>query len=434
MPLRISLLFPLLFGLALALPASAADVMPTLNLVLGQIKIIPVPANVKVSRVAIGDGKVISTTVADQEVIVIPEKPGKTDLKIWTDTGDILSYTISVQPVDLDVITKNLTEMLSSTPTVKVERVGELILLTGTTSKLNLPRIAAIAKLFPAAHNVVREEEVTMRRMVSFKVQIVEMKKSVVENIGIAWDKAFAGPSASVIANWSTNQNFRYISPGAPEGTKSLPIRGSGWTPFIGLTTSINSMVNLSVNNGDAYVLATPELSARSGGKAEFLAGGQVPIVMPATAGSPASVTFKDYGITLKIEPVADENNNVSTIIKTEMSSLDNSVAVNGNPGFLTRKTDTEVNVQSGQTIVLSGLVNTDIQKDLSKVAGLGDLPILGALFRSNGFRTGRTDLVIFVTPTVIDPSSNMNDERLKKAKDIEEKFNSLSSAQGILK
>jgi pilus assembly protein CpaC len=237
-----------------------------------------------------------------------------------------------------------------------------------------------------------------------------------------------------MIANWSTNPNFRYISPGAPEGAKLLPIGGSGWRPFIGLTTSINSMINLSVNNGDAYILATPELSARSGGKAEFLAGGQVPIVMPATAGAPPSVTFKDYGITLKVEPVTDANNNVTTVIKTEMSSIDNSVSVNGNPGFLTRKTDTEFNVQSGQTIVLSGLVNTDIQKDNSKVAGIGDLPILGELFKSKNFRSGRTDLVIFVTPTVLDPSTNMSDERLKKARDIEDKFNSISSDQGILK
>jgi pilus assembly protein CpaC len=79
-------------------------------------------------------------------------------------------------------------------------------------------------------------------------------------------------------------------------------------------------------------------------------------------------------------------------------------------------------------------LVNTDIQKDNSKVAGIGDLPILGELFKSKNFRSGRTDLVIFVTPTVLDPSTNMSDERLKKARDIEDKFNSISSDQGILK
>jgi pilus assembly protein CpaC len=89
--------------------------------------------------------------------------------------------------------------------------------------------------------------------------------------------------------------------------------------------------------------------------------------------------------------------------------------------------------VQSWQTIVLSGLVNTDLQKDISKLAGLGELPILGPLFRSNNFRSGRTDLVIFVTPTVIDPSSPLNQERLDKAKDIQEKFKIQSGAMGIL-
>jgi len=302
MLLRVPFFLSLLFGLACALPVSAADTTTSLKLMLGEVKVIPWTGMAKIARVAIGDGKIISANLVDHAVIVIPEKVGKTDLKLWTETGDLISYTVSVVAVDLDVTTKSLTELLSSIPTVKVERVGELVLLTGTANKQNLPRIEAIAKLFPPTQNIVREDEVTMRRMVSFKVQIVEMRKSVVENIGIAWDKAFAGPSASMIANWSTNPNFRYISPGAPEGAKLLPIGGSGWRPFIGLTTSINSMINLSVNNGDAYILATPELSARSGGKAEFLAGGQVPIVMPATAGAPPSVTFKDYGITLKVD------------------------------------------------------------------------------------------------------------------------------------
>jgi pilus assembly protein CpaC len=192
-------------------------------------------------------------------------------------------------------------------------------------------------------------------------------------------------------------------------------------------------MINLAVNNGDAYVLATPELSARSGGKAEFLAGGQIPIISPASASSPASVTFKDYGIKLVIEPVADAKNNVSALLRTEVSNVDNSVAVGGNPGFLTRKTDSEFNVKTGETIVLSGLVNTEIQKDISKLPGLGDLPVLGSLFRSKNFRSGRTDLVIFVTPSVIDPASNLNQERLKKAQDIEGKMLEQPGAAGIL-
>jgi pilus assembly protein CpaC len=81
------------------------------------------------------------------------------------------------------------------------------------------------------------------------------------------------------------------------------------------------------------------------------------------------------------------------------------------------------LSMQSGQTIILSGLVNKELQSDVSKLAGLGDLPVLGALFRSNNYRNGRTDLVIFVTPTVIDPVSGINQERLQKAQEIENIF-----------
>lgn len=428
---RLSLLLPLLAGLACALSAAAADEVFPLQLVVGQIKTIPLP--IKVVRVAVGNGKIITTNVLETEMVVLAETAGNTSLRLWMADGKQLNYAVSVLATDPDDTTKRLGSILSAMPGIKVERIGDMVLLTGTASKANLSRIDSIAKLFPQTHNAVREEEVTMRRMVYMKVQIVEMKKSIGDNIGIAWEKSIPGPTAGFAGNWSTNQNFR-IPDKPPTGFPiALPVGGAGWRPYIGITSAITSMINLAVNSGDAYVLATPELSARSGGKAEFLAGGQIPIISPASANSPASVTFKDYGIKLIIEPVADENNNVSTILKTEVSNVDNSVAVGGNPGFLTRKTDSEFNVQSGQTIVLSGLLNTELQKDISKLAGLGDLPILGALFRSTNFRSGRTDLVIFVTPTVIDPSSSLNQERLQKAQEIQEKFKSQPGAVGIL-
>ena len=134
----------------------------------------------------------------------------------------------------------------------------------------------------------------------------------------------------------------------------------------------------------------------------------------------------------MTIEPVADDKNNINALLKTEVSNVDNSVAVGGNPGFLSRKTDSEFNVQSGQTIILSGLVNKELQSDVSKLAGLGDLPVLGALFRSNNYRNGRTDLVIFVTPTVIDPVSGINQERLQKAQEIENIFDAKAGAKSI--
>jgi len=429
---RLNFFIPCLAAMALTLPAARADEAASMQLVLGQIKTIPLAS--KVVRVAVGNGKILTTNVLENEMVLLAETPGNTSLRLWMADGKQLNYAVTVLDTDPDVTTKRLGDMLSAMPNIKVERAGDMVLLTGIASKADMARIDAIAKLFPHTHNAIREEQITMRRMVYMKVQIVEMKKSIGENIGLSWDKSIAGPAAGIAGNWNTNPYYRIPStPPAGFPTDGLPVGGTGWRPFIGMTSAITSMINLAVNNGDAFVLATPELSARSGGKAEFLAGGQIPIISPASAAAPASVTFKDYGIKLIIEPVADEKNNVTALLKTEVSNVDGSVSVGGNPGFLTRKTDSEFNVQSGQTIVLSGLVNTDLQKDISKLAGLGELPILGPLFRSNNFRSGRTDLVIFVTPTVIDPSSPLNQERLDKAKDIQEKFKIQSGAMGIL-
>jgi pilus assembly protein CpaC len=412
-----------LFAAQTSLDAAAQDRGQEINMVVGEVKTLPMPLDKKITRIGIGNGKLFSAKVMEKEggLIFVPENPGRTNLLIWTADGVSIEYPVSVLPVNIDLTIDTINKMLSGIGSIKAERAGDTILITGSTTKINMPRIAAVAKSFPLVINAVKDEELEMKRMVYMRVQIVEMKKSLTENIGVQWDQSLAGPSVGLIANLKNySAGFRpgVVPPGfqLPDSTPAIPMKGFGWRPVVGLTSIINATVNLGVNNGDAFVLATPELSTRSGGRAEFLAGGQVPVVSPASSGVPASVQFKDYGIKLSIEPVTDEKGNVSTSLDIEISSIDTSVSVAGNPGFRSRKTTSQFNVQQGQTIVISGLVDMELQKDVSKLAGLGDLPVLGALFRSNNFRTGRTDLVILVTPTVVDPSS----EAIKKVADIQ--------------
>jgi len=421
----------------LILPASAQERGEQINLVVGEVKTLPMPPSRKIVRIGIGNGKLFNAKVLEKEggLIFVPENPGRTNLVIWTADGGFVEHAVSVLPSNIEVAIDTINNMLKGINNVRAERAGDTILITGSTTKINMPRIEGIAKSFPMVFNAVRDEELEMKRMVYMRVQIVEMKKSLSENLGVKWDQSANGPSAGVISTIINNPSpagppFRpgVTVPGLPS-VDTIPTRGYGWKPVVGLTSIINSTINLAVNNGDAFVLATPELSTRSGGKAEFLAGGQVPIVSPASGTQPATVQFKDYGIKLSIEPVTDEKGNVSTSLDTEISSVDNSVAVMGNPGFLTRKTKSQFNVQEGQTIVISGLVNTELAKDLSKLAGLGNLPILGALFRSNNFRTGRTDLVILVTPTVVDPSA----EAIKKVSEIEKSAKKFAADEGFL-
>jgi pilus assembly protein CpaC len=382
----------------------------------------------RITRVAVGNGKLFTTSaVGDNELLLIAEAAGDSSLVIWSGNGNKTVYTVRISAGDSGNALRNLTALLQDIPDIQLTPVGSNVIISGTASKQNLERIAASAKLYPQATNLVREEEISMKKMVYMKVQIIEMRRSVLENIGLQWPGSFTGPMVGFSGNFGSDQPQ---TQGAMKGI--LPVPHRGLSTYLGLSTLINTTINLAENNGDAYTLAEPELSARSGGEAMFLAGGQVPLPAVSSLGG-GSVEFKDYGVRLSIKPVADDLGNISATIKTEISSIDSSVSVSGIPGFLTRQSESEINVRNGQTIVMSGLVNTAMASDATKVPGLSNIPVLGRLFRSDNFTSGRTDLVILVTPTVTDPSSTINRERIEKGMDIRERFERKLSNQDII-
>jgi pilus assembly protein CpaC len=168
--------------------------------------------------------------------------------------------------------------------------------------------------------------------------------------------------------------------------------------------------LGFQANDGYGRLLAQPKLVCASGEKAEFLAGGEIPI--PLITNNQFTVEYKEYGIILRIRPTADRSGNIQTEIEAEASEVDTSVAVaiggsTSVPGFRTRKVKTNVTVRHGETIVLSGVFSHDEQKAVSKVPGLGHIPIIGELFKSRGFDSTKRELVIFVTPRIVNPDSD---------------------------
>ncbi|HUO45188.1 MAG TPA: pilus assembly protein N-terminal domain-containing protein [Burkholderiales bacterium] len=405
-----------------------------LNMYAGEVQTLPIQ---NVTRVAVGNGKLLTVSVLPAELVLVAENVGDTSLLVWVGAKKLLRMTIHIHNADIVEISKQLAALLKDFPGISVGRVGDNVVIAGNASKEDMARIDQVAKLYRQTVNMVRLEEVGAKKMVYMKVQVVEMKKSLSETLGIQWQTSIPGPAGAFAGDVISNSMFR-VNPSDTNLQQNVFVNGlpSRVTPpraYLGVATAITSTINLAVNNGDAFVLASPELSTSSGGEAKFLAGGQVPYVVPASGLSPATVSFKDYGVKLSIKPVADDNGRVQADISTEVSSIDQSTAVNGVPGFLTRSTDSEINVQSGQTIVMSGLIDNETAKSVNKLPFLGDLPILGALFRSTGFQSGRTDLIIFVTPTIADPNSTLNQQRLERAQEMREKFENGLGKQGIV-
>jgi pilus assembly protein CpaC len=215
------------------------------------------------------------------------------------------------------------------------------------------------------------------------KARLIEVRRSALREIGVDWADVAAGPVLS-----------------SADGVQ--------------LTTSVDSMIHLLMNRGDARLLAEPTLTCINGGQADFVVGGEVPIPVQNQDGA-LNVMFKQFGILLNIAPQANVAGLIRTKVGVEVSSVDKSNTVLGIPGFITRKTNTEMNVQSGEPMVIAGLFSTDDAKTVSKVPGLGALPVLGELFKSRQFRRGETELVVLITPQVIDGDSSVIRDSLQR-------------------
>lgn len=424
-----------------SVPAAAVPAPESLvpiNMVVGEVRSIPV---VGVTRVALGNGKVLTSTVLVGEVLLLAEAAGNTSLFLWSRGGGVLRYHVHVSAVDTRDSVAKLTEVLTGIPGVKVQAIGDQVVLSGTASRVDLPRVQLAAGTFPRTLNLVREEDVSMKKMVYLKLQIMEFKKNALQNLGVDWTSSspIAGPAAALTFDAIGNNQFRFqpqtVDPTFTVGqgaARPLSTASQAARAYLGIATTMASRINLAVTNGDAWTLAAPEISTRSGGEAKFLAGGQVPLPTVSAIGQ-SNVTFKDFGIRLLIKPVADDHDNISATVQTELSAIDPSITVQGIPGFTTRVTDSEVNMKNGQTLVISGLLSETANNNINKLPFLGDLPVLGNLFKSTNFQAGRTDLVIFVTPMVTDPAAALNRQRLDKAKDLRDRFENFLGDRGIV-
>lgn len=217
---------------------------------------------------------------------------------------------------------------------------------------------------FGLASNILKSD-LKIERVVKVKVLISEVSRSLNKDMGIDW------PSSAKVQ----------LSP---------KLQGSD---------SLEAVIKLAASNGDAKILASPTLIARSGGEAEFLAGGEFPIRNVSRYGS--SIDWKRHGIYLKFKPLADTRGRMKLEIVTEISMLDEGMAVDNIPAMKTNRISSQFDLKSSQTIIMSGLIKNIRGNSESGVPGLYQVPILGQLFGSKKFREEKSELVIFVTPEI---------------------------------
>jgi pilus assembly protein CpaC len=207
-----------------------------------------------------------------------------------------------------------------------------------------------------------------------------------------------------------------------------VPVGGYGFSATGATPWSIRA----AIDKGAGRLLARPTLVCASGEEAEFLAGGEVPI--PLISGETAQVQFRPYGIRLRLRPTADADGGIRTELEAEVSELDRAVAVAAGatvsvPGFRARKVRTSVTVRAGEVIVLSGVYSHEEAKSVSKVPLLGQVPIVGELFKQRAFDDVRRELLVFVTPRFVEGADAGN---RKAVETIERKYDEAADDVGF--
>jgi len=385
----------------------------TLNLHVGQTEVLNYR---NITRVSLGSGSIASVKVLKDvgQLLLIGKKVGVTDLRIWGEHGKHTYYQLVITKESPESILQQVQRHLHGIKGIRVRLVGQQILIEGSThKKSDQNKIQLVSSQFSNVTNYVAKSGVNLSGMIYLDVKIVEVKKRALKNIGIDWGNVITGPQYSLLQDFTTNSIYRPNA--APGSGAALPLNINNKNPYFGISSNLTSVINLLENDGHARMLAEPKLTCKSGGSAEFLAGGEVPIPIRNQDGS-VSVSFKQYGIILKMSPISDPEGYISTHVSIEISTIDESLRVMGIPGFLTRKTDTEMNVHQGQTMVISGLINSSSSKDVEKLPGLGHLPVLGELFKSRSFRSEESELLIMVTPHIINPRHKINRRLIKRA------------------
>ncbi|MBO9576848.1 MAG: type II and III secretion system protein family protein [Sphingobium sp.] len=413
---------------ALAQGPSANQQDNALLLSVGESRVVNLTDNL--SDVVIADPNVLDVHVRSQrQVYLIAKAPGQTNIFITTRDGKTL-YANAVRVGNNLTSMDQMLRLAMPDSNIQIATMNNMLLLTGTVAA---PEDAAEAERLVQAFagkdtTVVSRMRTATPLQVNLQVRIVEVNRNLSKNIGfnlvtadgtsgfrfgIGQGRTIIGtqwvPGASDVP--SVPSQLGVGNGIVPTGASSAILaQGTGTTlggtgKLFGL--DILGALDLAETQGLAATLANPNLTALSGETASFLAGGEIPIPLSSSLGQ-VSVEYKQYGVSLAFTPTVLADGRISMRVRPEVSQLDESSAVKLNnfsiPGITTRRAETTVELGSGQSFMIGGLLSSSSGNSVSKAPFLGDLPILGNLFKSQSWRRQETELVIIVTPYLVRP------------------------------
>lgn len=395
-----------------------------LQLSIGRSQIINSPEvldQVVIGNPAVADIKLLSS----RQVLILGSKPGHTNLVFRDKDRALIAVIDVVVGYDLDGVKRKLYEALPNERNVEVRGVNDSVILSGEVSNLMaMDSVVSVASSFVPKDKVINNLQVGGGQQVMLEAKVAEVSRTSLKEFGFDFDgsnpNASGGRSYGIqTGSFSTPSTFPPTAPFARLNFSDGIMKG--------VFDSIDVTLRILETKGLAKTLAEPNIVALSGHEASFLAGGEVPIPTAQGAGmitstatgttttAPISVTYKEFGVGLKFTPTVLASNKINLKLNAEVSALDFANAVNfgiGNvPAITTRRTSTTVEMGDGQSFAIAGLMKADMNNAITQLPGLGNIPVLGALFRSNKFQRNETEMVVVVKPRLVKP---VNGDKLK--------------------
>ena len=381
-----------------------------LSLGIGKSIVIDLPREIK--DVLVADPKVANAVVrSTQRAYIIGAAVGQTNIVFFDSTGaQIAAYDIAVKR-DLNGVRAALKQSLPNSD-VLIEGVGDGVVLSGTAaSPIEAQQAADIAaRLVGGNEKVVNSIAVRGRDQVMLKVTVAEVTRSIIKQLGI--DLTANLNYGTAVVNFNNSNPFTAL--GRPL------VSSNGTQTSFGGTSSVTATLRAMESAGVVRTLAEPNLTAISGESATFIAGGEFPVPAgyscdPVTRVCTTQISFKKFGISLNFTPVVMTEGRISLRVMTEVSELsnDNSItltqALGGNstnsltiPSIKTRRAETTLEIPSGGSMAMAGLIAEQTKQAINGLPGLSQLPVLGTLFRSRDYVNNQTELMVLVTPYVV--------------------------------
>ena len=405
--------------LAIARSAPAQDLVPSsvtpsgiIDVALGNSFVVSHP--VVIRRVSIADPTVADAVpVSSQEILVNGKQSGTTTLLLWDNAGGRRMYQVRVSP-DVESLEADLSELFPADSIDVVSSGGSVILAGRVSRQLTAERVMAITAGFLGTDStdasIVNHLSIPDPGQVLLQVRFAEVSRTAIEKAGINLLRIGDDYSGGTTTG----------RPTPPTG--DLPLGGDAVSDvtqtfsdalnifLIDHENGVGAFIQALKSNGLFRSLAEPNLLAVHGQEASFLAGGEFPYPVVQGGANVGAVTiqFREYGVRLSFTPMIQPSGNIRLRVAPEVSTLDfaNGLTLQGFniPSILSRKAETVIELADGQTFAIAGLIDNSIIEDIDKIPVLGDIPILGSLFRSKDLRQNKTELLVLVTPRLVQP------------------------------